>query len=246
MTPIVPHPIRLADLPQGRPTERRLVPDAGQLEALAGRLAVDALRKVRLDATLTPGPGRDWTLAGRLGATVVQPCRVTMAPVTTRIEEPVGRRYAADWVEPEDEEAEMSGEDEVEALPATLDLGAVLEEALALAIPAFPRAEGADEIDLSAAPPGAAPLDDAAVRPFAGLAGLRAKMDGDGEVLTGESAGPPPGLALGDAPASIPRIERGRARGASAPQPRPEVSPWPSRRTRSRARAATCAARTTS
>ena len=180
MTPILSHPVRLADLPARRPTAARLVPDAGQLEALADRLGVDALRKVRLDVALRPLAGGDWTLDGTLGATVVQPCRVTTEPVTTRIEEPVLRRYVAGWTEPEAEEGEMPEDDATEALPATLDLGAVLEEALALAIPAFPRADGADAIDLTAAPPGAAPLTDEVVRPFAGLAALRARME-DGE-----------------------------------------------------------------
>lgn len=181
MTPILSHPLRLADLPQGRPTPVRVVPDAGQLEELADRLGVDALRKVRLEGTLRPGPGRDWTLDATLGATVVQPCRVTTEPVTTRVSETVARRYAADWVEPEGEEAEAPQED-VEPLPAVLDAGAVLEEALALAVPEFPRAEGVADLDLAAAPPGAAPLE-AEPKPFAGLADLRRRMEdreGDG------------------------------------------------------------------
>ncbi|MEM7643772.1 MAG: DUF177 domain-containing protein [Pseudomonadota bacterium] len=178
MKPILSHPLRLADLPQRRPTAVRLVPDEGQLEALADRLDVDAVRKVRLDVTLTPGPGRDWTLAGRLGATVVQPCRVTTDPVTTRIEEDVARRYTPDIGEPTGDEMEMPEDDGTEPLTAVLDLGDILEEALALAIPAFPRAEGAEEIDLAAAPPGAEPLTDEAAKPFAGLAALKAKMEG--------------------------------------------------------------------
>ncbi|MEM8823471.1 MAG: DUF177 domain-containing protein [Pseudomonadota bacterium] len=179
MKPILSHPLRLADLPQRKQTIVRLVPDEGQLEALADRLDVDAFRKVRLEATLTPGPGRDWTLAGTLGATVVQPCRVTTEPVTTRIEESISRRYTPDLEEPEAEEMEMPEDDTVEVLPTMLDLGDVLEEALALAIPAFPRADGAEEIDLVSAPPGAEPLKDEAAKPFAALAALRAKMEGE-------------------------------------------------------------------
>ena len=183
MKPILSHLLRLADLPQRKPTHVRLVPDAGQLEALSDRLGVDALRKLRFEATLTPGPGRDWTLEGTLGATVVQPCRVTTDPVTTRLEEVVSRRYSADF-DPaaalvENEETEMDDET-LEALPAVLDMGDVLEEVLALAIPAFPRAPGAEDLDLSVAPPGAEPLTDESVKPFAGLAALRAKLD-DGE-----------------------------------------------------------------
>mgnify|MGYP000114529757 CR=1 FL=1 len=179
MKPVLPHPLRLADLPQRKPTRFRLVPDEGQLEALSDRLGVDAMRKVRMEGTLGPGSGRDWTLEATLGATVVQPCRVTTDPVTTRIDEAVARRYAADYAEPSGEEVEMDADDGIEPLPAVLDLGHLLEEVIALAIPAYPRAEGVEDIDLVATPPGAEPIDDEAVKPFAGLADLRKRMDGD-------------------------------------------------------------------
>ena len=179
MKPVLSRPLRIADLPGRKPTHLRLVPDEGQLEALADRLGVDALRKVRLEGDLRPD-GADWVLEARLGATVVQPCRVTTEPVTTRIDEPVARRYVPGLVAPAGEEAEMPEDETVEALPAVLDAGDVLEEALALAIPAFPRAPGAEEMELEAAPPGAAPLDRAAEKPFASLADLKARLEGGG------------------------------------------------------------------
>jgi len=178
MKPVLSHPVRFADMPQRKVSRVRLVPDVGQLEALADRLDVDAFRKVLLDVELSPGPGRDWTLTGKLGATVVQPCRVTTEPVVTRIDEPVTRRYTPDLTTPEGEEVEMPEDDSLEPLPKVLDLGDVLEEALALLIPEFPRAEGAEDIDLTVQPPGAEPLSDEAVKPFAGLAALKARMEG--------------------------------------------------------------------
>ena len=78
------------------------------------------------------------------------------------------RRYTPDVTTPEGEEVEMD-DDTLEPLPAVLDLGDVLEEVLALAIPEFPRADGADEIDLTAAPEGAEPLTDEASSPSRGL-----------------------------------------------------------------------------
>jgi hypothetical protein len=52
----------------------------------------------------------------------------------------------------------------------------VATEALALALPAYPRRDGATlGAHAASAPPGAAPLTDAEVRPFAALAALRAK-----------------------------------------------------------------------
>ncbi|UWQ20706.1 DUF177 domain-containing protein [Jannaschia sp. W003] len=180
MKSVVSHPLRLADLPNRRPTAFRLVPEGAELAALAERLGVDAIRKVRLEGTLAPGPGRDWTLDAQLGATVVQPCRVTTEPVVTRIEERIARRYAADWQEPGEGETETPDED-VEPVPAVLDLGLVLEEEIALGVPDFPRAPEADALDLEARPAGAEPIEAERRRPFAGLADLRRRMDGEEE-----------------------------------------------------------------
>ncbi len=140
---------------------------------LAHRLDVLSIRKLRMLARLTPDGAADWRLDGTLGATVVQPCVVTLAPVTTRIDVPVSRRYVADLPEPEPG---------AEALPATLDLGDLIAEALALALPDFPRAEGVDPVEMSVTEPGATPMTDEDTKPFAGLAGLRDKLSGtDGD-----------------------------------------------------------------
>ncbi|GIT90491.1 hypothetical protein JANAI62_00270 [Jannaschia pagri] len=176
MTPVLSHRLRLADLPQRRATHVRLVPDSGALTELADQFDVSELRKVRFEGTLAPLAGKSWVFDGTLGATVVQPCRVTGDPVTTRIDEPVQRRYLADFETPEAEEAEMPEDDTAEPLPDVIDMGDLLEEVLALSIPAFPRSNDAETLNVSAAPEGAAPLTDEAVKPFAGLAALRAKM----------------------------------------------------------------------
>jgi hypothetical protein len=91
---------------------------------------------------------------------VVQPCVVTLAPVTTRIEEKVERRFRADLPEPAPgAEVEMPEDDALEPLPETLDLGRVLIEALALAVPEYPRADGASLGEAVFTEPGAEPDD---------------------------------------------------------------------------------------
>ena len=112
-----------------------------------------------------------------LGATVVQACVVSLEPVTTRIDEPVRRSLlpaaaataAEVVVSPEDD-------DEIEPLRDRIDLGRIATEALALALPAYPRKAGATlaVVDGGAEDPGGAPAD--APRPFAALAALRAKL----------------------------------------------------------------------
>ncbi|MBN2905440.1 MAG: DUF177 domain-containing protein [Rhodobacteraceae bacterium] len=174
-----PQIIRLSALTGRGATPVRLVPDAAACAQIAKRLGLNALRKLRLEGTLRPEGARDWRLVARLGATVVQPCVVTLAPVTTRIDVDVIRTYRADLAPlPEDEEIEMPEDDTEEPLPETLDLAAVMEEALALALPLYPRAGGAELGEAVFAEPGAQPMRDEDTKPFAGLADLKRKLDG--------------------------------------------------------------------
>jgi len=166
-----------ARLPRNADTPFDIAPDADARRDMATRLGVSAIRKLRLTGRLCPVGERDWLLDAHLGATVVQPCVATLAPVTTRIGEPVARRYLAGFSDPGGADVEMPEDDTVEALPDGIDLEAVLEEALALALPPYPRAPGASEIAFALGPPGAAPMTDADARPLAGLAGLRDRPD---------------------------------------------------------------------
>lgn len=172
--------LRLAELANRQPTAFALEPDAAERAALAEEFGLSELRKLRFSGELRPVGRRDWDLDGHLGATVVQPCVVTLDPVTTRIEEPVLRRFRSDLPEPAaGAETEMPEDDSLEPLPETLDLGRVMAEALALAIPPYPRAGDSALGEAVFTEPGRAPMTDADARPFAGLAALRRKP-GDG------------------------------------------------------------------
>lgn len=163
-----------------RPTPFALKPGAAEREALAGALGIPVVRKLAFSGVIAPEGPRDLVLEGDLGATVVQDCVVTGAPVTTRIDEAVTRRYLADYSDPVGDEAEMPEDDTAEDLPAVIDLGVVMAEALALALPPWPRAEGVDPIEISVTEPGKAPMTDADVRPFAALKNLRGDADDTG------------------------------------------------------------------
>ena len=159
-----------------------LVPDAPTRHEVAAALGLEKLRKLRFAGELRPLGRRDWELVATLGATVVQPCVVSLQPVPTRIDERVERRFLADFVEPEGDDIETPEDVNAEALGSVIDVGAVAIEALTLALPPFPRAESAELGEdgvLRAAPQGQAPLQDADLRPFAALAGLRKRMEGE-------------------------------------------------------------------
>ncbi|WP_208353460.1 YceD family protein [Pseudaestuariivita rosea] len=174
--------LRIADLSQRKPTAFDMTADADMLADLTKRLELLDLRKVRLQGQIAPQGRDDWALTAHLGATVVQPCIVTLAPVTTRIEEDIRRLYLAHMADqPDASEVEMPEDDTVEPLPATINLRDVLAEALALALPLYPRADGAALDAAVFTEPGKAPMTDDEARPFAGLASLRDKLAKDGD-----------------------------------------------------------------
>lgn len=176
------HILRTAALSQRKPTRFAIVPDAAACARLAGALDLLALGELSFRGEIRPAGRHDFHLVAELAAEVTQACIVTLAPVPSRIFEVVQRRFSADYADPATEEAEVPEDDSIEPLGEVIDLGAVMTEALALALPLYPRAPGAEFAGALAAEPGAAPLTDEAMRPFAGLAGLMGrKTDGTGE-----------------------------------------------------------------
>lgn len=175
-------PIRVARLDARKPLAVDLQPDPETRARIAEVLGLEALRKFRFEGQLRSLGKRDWELQAHLGATVVQPCAITLVPVVTRIDEPVSRRYLADMPEPEGLEVEMPEDDSAEPLGATIDISVAALEALMLALPAFPRAPGAElpHTAQTQAPPGATPIEEERPKPFAALAALKDKLDRDG------------------------------------------------------------------
>lgn len=176
-TPLT-HPLRVSALPNRKPTRFDLAPDAETRAAMAAAIGITALPVFRFKGELRPAGRHDFTLVAEMEARVEQPCSVSLVPVLTDLRESVTRRYDADFTYPEAEEVEMPEDDTTEPLPEVIDPGAVALEALALALPLYPRAPGAELGEAVFAAPGAAPLRDEDLRPFAGLAGLKARLSG--------------------------------------------------------------------
>lgn len=173
--------IRVADLPKAKPFRFDLRPTREDLDTLRADLGLVGLRKVRFRGEIAPEGRKDWGLNATLGATVVQECVVTLAPVTTRLDVPVERHFVADWQDPEGDEVEMPEDDSVEPLESEIDLARVLAEALALSLPLYPRAEGA-EVDVSTfTEPGKTAMTDEDARPFGQLSELRDKLREEGQ-----------------------------------------------------------------
>ena len=159
-----------------------LAPDAAEAAALARLMGAQAVRKLRFRGRMSAAGDGAWRLVASLGATVTQTCVVSLEPVATRIDTPVLRLFVP-GAAPDGPEVVVGEDDdeeeEIEPLGAAIDLGLVATEALALALPAYPRRADARLEVAASASPEAAPLPEVEVKPFAGLAALRARMGGD-------------------------------------------------------------------
>jgi uncharacterized metal-binding protein YceD (DUF177 family) len=147
-------------------------------------LGLSGLRKLSFEGRLEPLGDNDWQLKARLGATVVQPCVVTLEPVTTRIDTDVARMFIHGFVDVDAPEAEMPEDDTVEPLGVWIDPAVVMAEALTLVLPEYPRAadaQGSSATTVRITEPGKTPMSDAEARPFAGLAALKQQLEGDEE-----------------------------------------------------------------
>lgn len=170
--------IRVAELPARKPYRFDLRPDAEALSDIAKALDLVDLRKLTLKGKLEPRGKSAWALDAVLGATAVQSCVVTLAPVTTRIDIPVRRLFTDKFEDTvTEDETEMPEDDTIEPLMPEIDLLVVASESLGLALPDYPRAEDAELEKSTFAAPDVTPMTDDDIKPFAGLADLKAKLE---------------------------------------------------------------------
>jgi uncharacterized metal-binding protein YceD (DUF177 family) len=173
--------LRVAELSQNAANVFALRPAAPQLAMIAQELELSGLRKLSFEGTIKAVGDSDWMMEGKLGATVVQPCVVTLEPVMTRIDTTMRRQYIASFTDPEEPEAEMPEDENVEPLGQWIDPAVVMIEELALAVPDYPRKDDATLGSMVYTKPGEAPMTDEDARPFAGLADFKQKLENDGD-----------------------------------------------------------------
>lgn len=179
--PSRPSQFRTGALSPRKPTRFAYSADTRDRAALASDLGLLALYALELKGEIRPASRDELVLEATLVARADQPCSVTLVPVPARINEPVLRRYVAGLTLPEGEEVEMPEDDSLEPLPEVIDLAEIAAEALALALPLYPRAPGAEFGQATHAGEGVTPLSDADLKPFAALQGLAAKLAAKGD-----------------------------------------------------------------
>lgn len=169
----------VADLPQNRPTKFNLHPNESQLADIASELGLSSARKMHFAGQISAQGRSNWVLTAKLGATVVQPCIVTLEPVKTRIDMDVRRVFLAALPDPGLGEVEMHEDENIELLGAAIDPFVVMIETLTLVLPQYPRKDDANLGESVFTEPGQKPMTDEDARPFAGLADLGKALKDD-------------------------------------------------------------------
>ena len=175
------HRYRSVELIGNRVRRFNIVPSAEALAAYAEELDLQGLTEVRFKGELRPTGRSDVTLEARLQAQAVQSCVVSLAPVPVTLDVEVRRVYVHGMEMPTGDEVEMPEDDTREPLPELIDVDEVLVEALALALPDYPRAPGAEHGARTFAGEGVEPMSDDNLRPFAGLAALKGQLAAKGD-----------------------------------------------------------------
>ncbi|MFV0408884.1 MAG: YceD family protein [Paracoccus sp. (in: a-proteobacteria)] len=169
----LPDRLRVAHLSPAQPNEFDLTPDEASRAQIARDLDLIALPMLRFSGDIRASGGDDWALNGRLVAQLVQPCAITLDPVTTDIDEEVALIFSPHVSTPDEEEVEM-GDDSVEPLGQWINIGEIGLEALSLALPTHPLAPGAEMPETAIDPDDEGDSGETR-KPFAGLADLMKK-----------------------------------------------------------------------
>ena len=168
----------ISELSQNKPFRFDLRWDAGDVAGYLDDLELRALSKLSIKGQIVAEGGKDWRLIATVGASAVQGCVVTLEDVKTRLDVEIERRYLNDFAA---YDAELTSEEDLDAeaeeVPDEINLLDLALETVTLNLDDFPRKDGEELENVLAAPDGVEPLTDDAVKPFAGLAALKAKME---------------------------------------------------------------------
>lgn len=160
MTPELYRPVALTRIGPGG-LEQEVCATSAECAAIAARLRLPAVRSLVCRFHLHREPS-GVAARGRLQATLLQTCVVSLDEFETSVQEDFTLRFVPEGTE--SEEIDPEAEDQVSYTGATLDLGETAVQQLALALDPYPRKPDAG---LSDGP------ETAVAHPFARLAALR-------------------------------------------------------------------------
>lgn len=147
-------------------------------DIIAKEFNLSGLKNFRVEARIEKEGKTGWRAEGRIIATASQPCVVSLEPVIQKIDESFTRSFIP-MTKAETEEfytninLDPMADDPPEPLGIGIDIGDVALEAFALALDPYPRSPEASFTPRTVTPPGAEPITDELLKPFAALAALK-------------------------------------------------------------------------
>ena len=173
--------VRFSEINQSKPFDFHLIISNQKVAEFAKRLDLLSIKKVSLVGILSPISINEWILKAELRATVKQKCVISFKPVQTIVCEPINRTFSSSALQ-NTFEADDDGispvifDDTLQELNDHIDLAEIIFEELTLILPNYPKIEGAELGYYSVTEPGAKPLTDENIKPFAQLSKLKDKL----------------------------------------------------------------------
>jgi uncharacterized metal-binding protein YceD (DUF177 family) len=148
-------PIPIEDIGEG--TERHIEARPAELKALARRMKLPAIHALKADLAIRPRGKGGYEVAGRLTASIDQECVRTLDIFTSELATDVRRLYvpadspaARAWEENPVQELEEDADETPDIIEdASIDLGELVAQTLALSLEPWPKKPGTDYLDYS-------------------------------------------------------------------------------------------------
>ncbi len=173
--------LRLSELNQSKPFEFHLRLSNQKVSELIKGLDLLNIKKVSLVGSLAPLSIDEWRLKAVLKANVKQKCVISFKPVQTIVNETIRRTFSPsasqnNYEADDDGTSPVIFDDSLHELNDEIDLAEIIFEELNLILPLYPKIEGAELGCYSVTEPGAKPLNEENVKPFAQLSELKDKL----------------------------------------------------------------------
>ena len=173
--------VRFSEINQSKPFDFHLMLSDQKVAELVKRLDLLSIKKVSLVGKLSPLSTNEWSLKAELRATVKQKCVISLKPVKTIVCETINRTFSPAALQ-NTSEADDDGtspvifDDTLHELNDEIDLTEIIFEELTLILPLYPKIKGAELGYYSVTEPGAKPLNEENIKPFAQLSELKDKF----------------------------------------------------------------------
>ena len=173
--------VRFSEINQSKPFDFHLMLSNEKVAELVKRLDLLSIKKVSLVGILSPLSINEWSLKAELRATVKQKCVISFKPVQTIVCEPINRTFSSSALQntfesDDDGISPVIFDDTLQELNDHIDLAEIIFEELTLILPHYPKIEGAELGYYSVTEPGAKPLTEENIKPFAQLSELKDKL----------------------------------------------------------------------